>query len=109
MKGLADKFLGCTRLLTPTGTLYALSDKLRQIHEPTGKIPPRDMIHLVGQYKCTDSMERGSNGWRGATSGKGWERINNGHQIEMETVIGVKSFDLTPALSPYVGLLNIPR
>lgn len=36
IKRLLDKLLGCAWLLTPTETLYGMSDKLQQIHEPTG-------------------------------------------------------------------------
>lgn len=74
IKGLLDKFLGCARLLTSAETLYALSDKLQQIHEPTGRIIQKDMIHDVKQCKYLDSMRRSTNGWTGAANGKGWER-----------------------------------
>ena len=74
IKGLFDKSLGCARLLTPAGTLYGVSDKLQQIHEPTGRIPQRDTIHEVKQCKYLDSTRRGTNRWIGAANGKGWER-----------------------------------
>lgn len=73
IKGLFDKFLGCTRLLTPAGTLNGVSDKLQQIHEPTGRILQGDIIHGVRHCKYLDSSRRGTNGWRGAANGKGRE------------------------------------
>ncbi len=65
IKGLFDKFLGYARLLTPAGTLYGKTDKLQQIHEPTGRILQRNMIHAVRQCKYLESTKRGTNGWRG--------------------------------------------
>lgn len=74
IKGLFDKFQGCAWLLTPAEILYGMSDKLQQIHEPTGRNLQKDMIHEVKQCKYLDGMRRGTNRWRGAANGKEWEK-----------------------------------
>lgn len=56
IKGLFDKFQGCAWLLTPAEILYGMSDKLQQIHEPTGRNLQKDMIHEVKQCKYLEAL-----------------------------------------------------